>query len=294
MPEKSGLRRPGPLRRKIAPIKVSIRRILAAIFLNEMPTRKIDNLYYKVSAGNCLIPNSVYQTWETNRLGRTHLKQLEAFRELNPDYSFEFFDNEGMNSYMKEYYASHPIYEVFAKARFGPLKTDIWRYCILYQRGGLYFDINKSIDLPLREMIRKNDKALISFEQNAVKASVDWEAPFEIRHLLQHPELIIINWGLAFTAGHSFLLKTIQNILADYPKWKMNVVPNVKDAITRFTGPLMFTKSIWESLRQMPDAEFTQAGIDFHGRGNPSMRRSWSRYLSLLSYDEYSNSIIVT
>jgi mannosyltransferase OCH1-like enzyme len=276
------------------PGNISFRRFLKAIFLNEMPNKTIDHLYYNVSPGNYLIPNSVYQTWETNRLGRTHLKGLKEFRNLNPDYSFEFFDNEKMISYMKEHYSSHPIYEIFANARFGPLKADIWRYCILYQRGGIYFDINKSVDLPLREVIRKNDKALISFEMNRVKASVDWEAPSEIRHLLQYPELIILNWGLAFTPGHAFLLKTIQNIIADYPKWKMNIVPNVKDAILRFSGPLMLTKSIWESLLQMPEAEFTQAGIDYNGRGNPVMRRSWSRYLSLRSYDEYSNSIIVT
>lgn len=195
---------------------------------------------------------------------------------------------------MKEHYGSNPIHEVFAKARFGPLKADIWRYCILYQRGGVYFDINKSVDLPLREMIHKDDKALISFEQNRVKASIDWEAPIEIRGRLQHPESIIMNWALAFAPGHPFLLKTIQNIIADYPKWKMNVVADVKDAITRFSGPLMLTRSIWESIRQMPDVEFTQVGIDFNGRGNPDMRRSWSRYLSLRSYDEYSNAIIVT
>ena len=105
----------------------------------------------------------------------------------------------------------------------------------------MYFDINKSIRLPLSELIGENDRAVISFEQNRVKASVDWEAPAEIRHRLQHPERIIINWGLAFAPRHPFLHTTIQNIVADYPKWKMKVIANVKDAVTRFTGSLMLT-----------------------------------------------------
>jgi mannosyltransferase OCH1-like enzyme len=271
-----------------------IRRLLKAVLLDELPDKRIDHLYYRVSAGNCLIPNSVYQTWETNTLGRTHLKGLEKFRQLNPDYSFELFDNEKMSSYMKEFYGSNSIYEVFDNARFGPLKADIWRYCILYQRGGVYFDINKSLNLPLRELIGTNDRAVISFEQNRVKASIDWEAPTEIRSRLQHPELIIINWGMAFTKGHPFLRTTIQNILADYPKWKLKMVANVKDAVTRFSGPLMLTRSIWETLQKMPDTDFKQAEIDFYGRGNPDVKGSWSRYLARRSYDEYSESIIVT
>ena len=46
--------------------------------------------------------------------------------------------------------------------------------------------------------------------------------------------------------------------------------------------------------RQVSDTDFRQAGIDFHGRGDSDMRGSWSRYLSLWSYDEYTESIIVT
>jgi mannosyltransferase OCH1-like enzyme len=268
---------------------------MKALLLNEYPDRTIDHIYTRSSAtSESLIPKVVYQTWEANKLGKTHVKLLEDFRCLNPEYSFEFFDGTRMDHYMERVYGSHPIFPIYQKAKFGPLKTDIWRCCILFERGGVYFDINKRVTIPLREIIGDSDRAVISFERNAIDGSIDYEIPIAAKELLQFPELIIINWGLAFSPGHSFVGKYISNVVDDYPKWKSKPVPTVYDAIISFSGPLMLTKSIWQSIEDDPTVGFKQAGIDFNGHGDFNMRRSWSRYVAMPSYSTFSNTAIIS
>ena len=62
-----------------------------------------------------------------------------------------------MEDYMKNNWKNNSIYEVFKNSLVGPLKTDIFRYCILYERGGYYFDISRGCKIPrnwLDEQIR--------------------------------------------------------------------------------------------------------------------------------------------
>ncbi len=119
----------------------------------ELPLRPATKVYTEVPASGKVIPNVVYQTWTAPLFGRTHVKALERFRMINADYSFRFFSDADIAAYMEREFGQHPVYDVFKNACFGPLKTDIWRYCILYQRGGVYCDIGKSISMPLKQLI---------------------------------------------------------------------------------------------------------------------------------------------
>ena len=88
------------------------------------------------------IPPVVYQTWEVDYFGKTHFAEIEKFRDINPDLSFELFAKEKLEAYMEDVWGNHPIYPIFKKSKFGPMFADIFRYCILLDKGGFYFDCN--------------------------------------------------------------------------------------------------------------------------------------------------------
>ena len=46
------------------------------------------------------IPPVVYQTWEVDYFGKTHFAEIEKFRDLNPDLSFELFAKEKLEAYI--------------------------------------------------------------------------------------------------------------------------------------------------------------------------------------------------
>ena len=123
----------------IKKFKKNLRRI--QIQLTEMPLQEIKKNIQAISPlGGRLIPNVVYQTWIDNLFGKTHAKGIKNFRALNPELEFNLYDSNDLDAYMQNSYGSHQIYQVYKNTKFGPMKADIFRYCILYEKGGYYFD----------------------------------------------------------------------------------------------------------------------------------------------------------
>lgn len=113
---------------------------LAAIVFKELPLRAVPELNSAASLDwDHQIPNDVYLTWEENAFGKTHAFELQRFRQINRDCNFHFFDARQQAQYMEKYYGDHPIFSVYTSARAGAMRADIWRYCILYERGGVLF-----------------------------------------------------------------------------------------------------------------------------------------------------------
>jgi mannosyltransferase OCH1-like enzyme len=265
---------------------------LAARFIGELPTVHVDCLREAVLSHNQVaeIPHTVYQTWENNLFGKTHAKFLNDFRSLNPEFGFRLFTSSDCDKWMEDNFAHHPILTVYRKAKFGPMKADIWRYCILYKQGGVYCDISKMISCPLNRFVTNSTAAVISYELNTIPKSMRWtHTPPRI----SHPRNVILNWCFAFSRGHPFLGRCIENIVKAYPNFKGQRFEFAKDAVLRFTGPEMLTISIHQSLLDDPEIGFEQAGIDFGGYGIPEIPKSWTRYLTIASYRDARNSIIV-
>ena len=97
---------------------------------------------------NQVIPNNIYQTWENSLFGKSHYKEIMKFRSINNNFNFYLYDKKKRDDYMNNKWSHHKILQIYNKAKFGQMKADIFRYCILYERGGYYFDINKVCTVP--------------------------------------------------------------------------------------------------------------------------------------------------
>ena len=236
------------------------------------------------------IPPVVYQTWEVDYFGKTHFAEIEKFRDLNPDLSFELFAKEKLEAYMEDVWGQHPIYPIFKGAKFGPMLADIFRYCILFERGGFYFDISKGCSVSITSLCSANATGLISYEAHDC---VVIPKPNAMRRML-HPEKYVLQWGMGFAKEHAFLHLLLENICEYYPFFKGKSFAVPKNAILSLTGPGMFTKTLREYLDANEDANLVQAGIDFNGHGIYSLKGSEVRYATIASYASSNKSLIVT
>jgi mannosyltransferase OCH1-like enzyme len=259
-----------------------------ALLAGELPLRSCD-LSQSAERSDWLIPNVVYQTWEAQRFGRTHLRELRAFRERNLDCNFEFFTREAREHYMAATYAETQIHDIFRSARFGPMKADIWRYCILYERGGIYCDISKAIAVPLREIISPTASAVIAYEGNRV----DFEASAAARAKLEYPDRVVVNWALMFAPKHPLLQQVIDGIVSKYDTYRGRVFVKPKQAIVRFTGPIHLTECVHNFVEMNELETFHQAGIDFHMQGIPYLPGSYVRYVEQRGYALAADQVIV-
>lgn len=251
---------------------------LATIPLN-YPTRELKN---HDGAQKMLgeIPAVVYQTWVSKKLPRRMYKSVTEFVRMNPDIAFYLFDDWDMDSYMATIWGDREIYKVFRDAQFGPMKADIFRYCILYERGGFYFDISKGLSRPIREFVDENSFELITAEGNRH----DFDSPPELKKRLLEPERLFVQWGFGFSPRHRLLDMQIRSIEERQGQFRDTVFEFPKLAILQLTGPHAFTKTVWEYLLEDKSRELNQKGIDFEGAGVFSLKGSGGRYRQSANY----------
>ena len=173
---------------------------------------------------------------------------------------------------------------------FGQLQADIFRYCILAERGGYYFDISKGCKVQLSKIHNAFDTALISFEANFCGILPDL---CDLNYFI-HPYKYIQQWGFGFTQNHPFLLRTIDNICLAYPFFRGKIFDNPKEAILSLSGPGMFTKSVREVVRSGFSSPICQSGINFNWQGIFIMPGSHARYLTHPDYAERRNEALVS
>jgi mannosyltransferase OCH1-like enzyme len=273
----------------IKKLKKNLRKI--QILLTEMPLQEIKkNIPVVTPRGGRLIPNVVYQTWINNLFGKTHADGIKKFRSLNPELEFNLYDAHDLDVYMQNSYGSHQIYQVYKNTKFGPMKADIFRYCILYEKGGYYFDIKGAIKQPIVELCPDNVDGMVAFEGCDCSLPPDDDCLKKI----QHPTKYVVQWGMGFTSGHPILRRMIEDICKNYPYYQNKIFDNPKLAILSYTATGKFTQVVREEIGRNHSIKVFQAGIDFNGQGIYAMNGSGIRYLTAPPYTNYSNTIIVS
>jgi len=87
-----------------------------------------------------LIPKVIYQTWHTKNLPTNMQKCVDKLKKDNPDYEYHLYDDLDCREFIKNNF-DNSILNAFDKLIPGAYKADLWRYCILYKKGGIYLDI---------------------------------------------------------------------------------------------------------------------------------------------------------
>jgi mannosyltransferase OCH1-like enzyme len=148
-------------------------------------------------------------------------------KKLNPEWKYELYDDNDMDLFVNTYFKGI-ISDAYNRLNIIVAKVDFWRYLILYKYGGVYLDMDSSIDKPLNELIKKDDDAILSLESN--------------------PNTFV-NWCLIFDKDHIILRRTIDLIINNI---NTNAFPN---DILRMTGPIVYSRAIndiYKLLYKMP------------------------------------------
>lgn len=180
---------------------------------------------------------------------QTHVERTKA---LNPAYEYALYDDADMDAFVNREYGG-PIAAAYNKLNIAVAKADFWRYLVLYKYGGVYLDMDSHFIKPLDELIRPDDEAILTFENN------------------HHG--FLVQWGLIFRPTHPILKRTIERIVSNI---ETNRHPN---NIHAMTGPQVFTEAFYDELSrykiqvsqgmntriQTPDYSFRLIGFDYDG-----------------------------
>jgi mannosyltransferase OCH1-like enzyme len=163
-----------------------------------------------------MIEKNIFQSWYTRDLHPLIQSKINKYIELNPSYKHHLFLDEDMDNFVNENYKGE-IADSYNRLNIIVAKVDFWRYLVLYKYGGIYLDMDSSIDAPLDTLINENDEAIITAEGN--------------------PGLYV-QWALIFKKEHPILKNVIDRIVDNI---KVNRHPNL---IHQMTGPTVYTEGI--------------------------------------------------
>jgi mannosyltransferase OCH1-like enzyme len=140
----------------------------------------------------------------------------------NPDYKYEFFDDTNMRDFIDQNFDKETL-ECFDSLNVGAAKADLWRYLILFKRGGVYLDMDSEIYGKLDDFIKSDDQSIVSREGHYGK---------------------FVQWCLMFSPNHPILEICIRKCLENIRDKK---IINIID----LTGPTVFSDSINEYCKNL-------------------------------------------
>lgn len=181
------------------------------------------------------IPKTIYQTFKTSKLPFITQWHVNRMKKNNPEYDYQYYDDARIANFIKDEFGEE-IYALYNKIYIGAAKADFFRYSILYKKGGIYLDIDSLMLGKLNDFILPNDSAILSLEENRI-------------HFIQY--------ALFFEPGHPFLKKTLDIIINNIME---NKYPH---DVHRMTGPTAYTLAINDCLRESPETEYRQLGVDY-------------------------------
>lgn len=87
-----------------------------------------------------IIPPNLFQTWHSKILPPLMASSVAKLRQTNPRFNYFLFDDNDCREFIKNNF-SLEVLNAFDTLKPGAYKADLWRYCILYKKGGVYLDI---------------------------------------------------------------------------------------------------------------------------------------------------------
>jgi mannosyltransferase OCH1-like enzyme len=139
---------------------------------------------------NSTIPLDIYQTWFTKDLPQKMSERVELLKAQNPRFKHHLFDDNDCREFIKTYFRPD-VLDAYDKLIPGAYKADLWRYCVLFIKGGIYLDI---------KLICVNGFRLIELTENN-------------HFVIDRPANSIYNALMACQKGNMFLYKSIRQIV---------------------------------------------------------------------------------
>ena len=162
-----------------------------------------------------MIPKRIFQTFEHKSFERQFQKFVDDWKIYNNDFEYFLFDEQDRQKFLKNNFSSN-VYDAYSRIIPPAFKCDLWRYCILYQYGGFYVDI---------------DTVCLSSLDNFINTDIEFVTPIDLNigDLEYHN---LSNGFIGSIPKHRILADCIQRILNMVEKKYMP-----PENIMNFAGP---------------------------------------------------------
>ena len=119
------------------------------------------------------IPLVIHQTMKTRRLPyRMWIRGCSTWVDANPEYEYRFYDDEACLRFVTEHFPR--VANAYVKCTSGVMRSDVFRYCLLYHEGGVYADVDSVCRSPLRASFPADVHGVTALAHEKRRSPTQW------------------------------------------------------------------------------------------------------------------------
>lgn len=199
-----------------------------------------------------VIPRRIVQSHRSAEIGHAW---RQTWIRHHPDFAYEFYDDAACENFLRG--CMPGLLSTYLKLPLPVQKADLFRYAVIYHRGGIYADVDTICLAPLPSYIDMNTTRLIAGIEMSVE---DW--PFEMDkyvRLFCSPRQVL-QWCFAAPPRHAALgriLQRIEFLVSGLTREQLERASTASRFTLELTGPMLFTQVLMELATQHRDAGIT-------------------------------------
>lgn len=164
-----------------------------------------------------MIPKTIWQTWKSHNLPAEAAGCMASWKQANPGYQHVLMDDEECRESVRSLGDSE-LLEIYDRLPIPVMKADLWRYAIIYDKGGVYSDIDTTCRAPLDSWLPGDINFAVMNEGGEQ----------------------FCQWTFAATARHPAMERVVR-LLVERCRGPITMHEH---AIHHYTGPSMFTTAM--------------------------------------------------
>jgi len=87
-----------------------------------------------------ILPLKTFTCWHTKDLPQVMKFNYERMKQMHPRFEHYLFDEKECHDFIRDNF-DNDVLTAYNRLIPSSYKSDLWRYCVLYIQGGIYFDI---------------------------------------------------------------------------------------------------------------------------------------------------------
>ena len=163
------------------------------------------------------IPKTIIQTYVNNKIPEPIYDNLKKILTNNPEYDYRLITDQEAVEIIKTHFDQRTL-NAFLQLILGAAKGDFVRYIAMYLYGGIYLDLDASINTNLNTFISPRDEFIFF-----INGDINLE-----------------QFCFAIRPGHPLLLKVIEEMITR--------IENKEPNIFKATGPTLFNDVIYNTM----------------------------------------------
>ena len=194
-------------------------------------------------------------------LNEHEVSPIESCKKMNSDHIYKLYSDEDIRTYVQGNFPE--FLELFDSLENQVMRTDMWRYLVMYKEGGLYMDTDVTCVHPTSIWLNyfaegyarsqkhpSNSTALMAQETSRkIRAMVGIEN-FEKK--LGKVRFNFLQWTMYAMPGHPIFLRTVEKIqrICQRRMFEGKCKTSSRESVIEITGPAVFSAAVREYAKE--------------------------------------------